>query len=192
MATPPVHRVMFRRAAVAARLIAIFLPAWSAAQPVASPSAQQVARQLDSTPAVRHYPIDPERAPRPTMSAVRAARAPVIDGNLEDAEWARADSATEFVQQLPATGARALYRTVVRVLYDSDHIYVGAVNYDPRPGLAITAGLQRDFVSSNSDVFAVVLDTYHDRSNSFLFIVNPKGAVRDEQTFNDSRTIVEA
>lgn len=152
-------------------------------EPVESHAGMRTARQ---------YPIDPERAPRPTMRAVRAARPPVIDGHVEDVEWAGADSATEFVQQLPATGALAKYRTVVRVLYDADHIYVGAVNYDPRPGLAITAGLQHDFVSSNSDAFAVTLDTYLDRRNSFLFIVNPRGAVRDEQTFNDSRTIVEA
>ena len=191
MAMNAFHRLVLRRVAVAAHLIAIGSPALSAAQPGTAASVQHVPPQ-DAGPAGRLYPIDPERAPRPTMRAARALRAPVIDGNIEDAEWARADSATEFVQQLPATGARALYRTVVRVLYDSDHIYVGAVNYDPRPGLAITAGLQRDFTSSNSDVFAVALDTYHDRSNSFLFIVNPKGAVRDEQTFNDSRTIVEA
>lgn len=140
----------------------------------------------------RVYPIDPERAPRPAMRAVRTARPPVIDGLIDEAEWAGADSASEFVQQLPATGALTKYRTVVRVLYDVDHLYLSAVNYDPTPGQAITAGIQRDFVSSNSDAFAVALDTYKDRRNSFLFVVNPKGAVRDEQTFNDSRTIVEA
>jgi cell division protein ZapA (FtsZ GTPase activity inhibitor) len=69
---------------------------------------------------------------------------------------------------------------------------VSAVNYDPEPAKAITVGLERDFVSSNSDIFGVVFDTFHDRRNSFLFLVNPKGAVRDEQTFNDSRNIVEA
>ena len=76
---------------------------------------------------------------------------------VTDAEWMAADSATDFVQQLPTTGAASLYRTVARVLYDADHVYVSAVNYDPSPGLAITAGLQRDFVSGNSDAFAVAL-----------------------------------
>jgi hypothetical protein len=143
-------------------------------------------------PAPRGYPIDPDQAPRPVMRAVRATRAPEIDGDVGEAEWSAADSVTDFVQQLPATGELSRYRTVVRVLYDADFLYVSAINYDPTPGLAITAGLQRDFVSSNSDAFAVALDTYKDRRNSFLFIVNPKGAIRDEQTFNDSRTIVEA
>ncbi|NCW46494.1 MAG: hydrolase, partial [Gemmatimonadaceae bacterium] len=57
---------------------------------------------------------------------------------------------------------------------------------------AISAGLERDFNTGDSDIFGLVLDTFLDRRNSFLFLVNPKGAVRDEQTFNDSRTIVEA
>jgi hypothetical protein len=64
--------------------------------------------------------------------------------------------------------------------------------YDDEPGKAITTGLARDFDSGNSDVFGLTIDTFHDRRNSFLFLVNPKGAVRDEQTYNDSRTIVDA
>jgi hypothetical protein len=148
----------------------------------------------DAAPVVpaRAYPIDPETAARPSMRAVRPPRPPRRAGALDEAEWARADSASDFVQQLPETGMPARFRTVVRVLYDADFLYVGAINYDPEPGRAITAGLERDFVSSNSDAFAVGFDTFHDRRNSFLFIVNPKGAVRDEQTFDDSRTIVEA
>jgi hypothetical protein len=150
------------------------------------------ARTPEGAGTPRAYPIDPERAARPSMRAVRTERPPVIDGLVTDAEWMAADSATDFVQQLPTTGALSLYRTVARVLYDAEYVYVSAVNYDPTPGLAITAGLQHDFVSTNSDAFAVSLDTYLDRRNSFLFIVNPRGAVRDEQTYDDSRTIVEA
>ena len=181
-----------RRTAVTMLLAAAIAPATASAQQAAAPPAQHAEPLPDSLSAQRTYPIDPERVSRPARRAVRAPRPPVIDGQVDDAEWALADSATEFVQQLPATGALSKYRTVVRVLYDADRIYVSSVNYDATPGLAITAGLQRDFVSSNSDAFAVALDTYKDRRNSFLFIINPKGAVRDEQTFNDSRNIVEA
>src|SRR5258705_2457250 len=180
------------RRTVVAMLLAAIAPATAASQQLAPPPEQQAETLPGSPPARQTYPIDPELVLRPTMRAVRAPRPPVIDGHLDDAEWALADSVSEFVQQLPATGALSKYRTVVRVLYDADRIYVSSVNYDSTPGLAITAGLQRDFVSSNSDAFAVALDTYKDRRNSFLFIVNPKGAVRDEQTFNDSRNIVEA
>ncbi len=178
-------------AALAAMLVA------TAARPLGAqrsdlPRGTRSDMPADSSSKARVYPIDADLAPRPTMHAVRTPSAPVIDADLSDPVWALADSATDFVQQLPATGARPIYRTVVRLLYDADHLYVSSTNYDPTPGRAITAGLQHDFVSSNSDVFAVALDSYKDRRNSFLFIVNPKGAVRDEQTYDDSRTIVEA
>lgn len=136
--------------------------------------------------------VNPETVPRPVMHATRTPRAIVVDGKLDEPEWATATVLTDFVQQLPNTGQRAVFRTEVRVLYDADHLYVSGVNYDPEPQKAITVGLERDFVSTNSDVFGLVLDTFHDRRNSFLFLVNPKGAVRDEQTFNDSRNIVDA
>ena len=181
-----------RRAVALALVGIVVLTAAARAQDTAIPLRPPLEPRADSGALRRVYPIDPERAPRPTMRAVRTGRPPVIDGQVTDLEWAAADSATDFVQQLPVTGAAAEFRTVVRVLYDADYIYVSAVNYDPRPGLAITAGLQHDFLPSNSDIFAVALDTYEDRRNAFLFIVNPKGAVRDEQTYNDSRTIVEA
>ena len=190
-------RLPFRTAHGRAAALLVLLPVVLAARaaPAQAGDHQTVPRVgmvADSTPPARVYPIDPDRAPRPSMRSVRTPRAPVIDGDLRDSVWALADSASDFVQQLPATGAQATYRTVVRVLYDDDHIYISALNYDPTPGRAITAGLQHDFTPSNSDVFAVALDTYEDRRNAFLFVVNPKGAVRDEQTFDDSRTIVEA
>ncbi len=187
---PHAHRA--RGAASIALLGIALLGTPASGQDAVLPQARRVELPADSTVARRAPLIDPERAARPSMHAVRTARPPVIDGLVTDAEWGAADSVTDFVQQLPVTGALAMYRTVVRLLYDADFVYVSAVNYDPTPGLAITAGLQHDFVSSNSDAFAVALDTYRDRRNAFLFIVNPKGAVRDEQTYDDSRTIVEA
>ena len=126
------------------------------------------------------------------MLATRTVRPIVVDGRLDEPTWRLAPVLSDFVQQLPETGFPATFRTEVRVLYDDDNLYVAAINYDPAPQKAITVGLERDFVSTNSDIFGVALDTFHDRRNSFLFIVNPKGAVRDEQTFNDSRSIVEA
>lgn len=152
--------------------------------------AQEAPAPLGS--ARRVYPIDVEAAPRPATRAVRTARHLVIDARLDEPEWQGAEPLTDFVQQLPETGQLARFRTVTRVLFDSSHIYVAAENFDPEPGRAITSGLERDFASGDSDIFGLVFDTFLDRRNSFLFLVNPHGAVRDEQTFNDSRNVIEA
>ena len=160
----------------------------AAALLLAAPAARAQGPSLDRAA----VPVNPETVARPSFRAARAPSPIVVDGTLDDAAWAAAPVLTDFVQQLPSTGYPARFRTEVRVLYDATNLYVASVNYDPEPERAITVGLERDFVSSNSDIFGVVFDTFNDKRNSFLFLINPKGAVRDEQTFNDSRQIVEA
>lgn len=156
-----------------------------------SAASAQEALTPPNVPAPRKYPLDPETAPRPTTRAVRTSERIEIDGRIDEAAWAAAEPLTDFVQQLPTTGARSAYPTIVRVLYDDEHLYVSAVCIQKKKDI-IVAGLERDFNSSNSDIFGLTLDTFLDRRNSFLFLVNPGGAVRDEQTFNDSRNVVDA
>ena len=180
------HRMRRR---IARTLLA--LVATMAATMVGTLGAQESALGSLPSPAAAGF-VDPELAPRPVMHALRTARPPRIDGVLDEPEWAGAERIADFRQQLPRTGFPATFGTVVRMMYDADHLYIAAENLDPQPHLAITTGLERDFQSGDSDVFGVVFDTFLDRRNSFLFAVNPRGAVRDEQTFNDSRTIVDA
>ena len=162
------------------------------ALPLVAAFASLAQGQGSTTPLPAPNVVNPETVPRPVFQATKTTGAIVVDGRLDESAWTTATVLTDFVQQLPNTGRLASFRTEVRVLYDEDHLHIAAVNYDPAPEKAITVGLERDFVSTNSDIFGLVLDTFHDRRNSFLFIVNPKGAVRDEQTFNDSRNITEA
>lgn len=157
--------------------------------PGAQPS---TAQDVDGGVAARTYPVDPEAVPRPVGRITRAPGPIVLDGVPDEAAWRAAEPLSDFVQQEPNTGAAATYPTVVRLLYDDDALYISAVCYDPHPDRAITAGLEHDFSSGASDIFGVTLDTFLDRRNSFLFLVNPKGAVRDEQTFDDSRNVVAA
>ena len=41
-----------------------------------------------------------------------------------------------FTQHQPATGAPARFRTEVRLMYDEDNLYIGAINFDPDPAAA--------------------------------------------------------
>jgi hypothetical protein len=111
----------------------------------------------------------------------------VIDGILDEPAWQQADSTTGFILNLPRVGYAASERTVVRVLYDEDNLYVGATMYDSDPTRITISGLEQDFETHNSDLFGLSLDTYGDKQNAFLFAVNPAGAIFDAQVFNDSR-----
>ncbi len=135
------------------------------------------------------YPVDVEAVPRPEAWATRIDEDIVIDGKLEEPAWKRATPITGFIQSQPAPGYPATEETVTWVLYDEDNMYVGAICYDSEPDRVVIPTLEQDFDSRNSDVFAFSLDTFLDRRNSFLIMINPGGAIKEEQTFNDSRNV---
>lgn len=134
--------------------------------------------------------IDPETSPRPSLQARRATSAITLDGFLNEAAWGRADSTRGvFYQSIPTQGVPSTERTVVRVLYDEERFYVGATMYDSDPNALVSAGLEQDFATQDSDIFGFALDTYMDRQNAFLFAVNPAGALFDAQAFNDQQSV---
>ena len=57
-----------------------------------------------------------------------------IDGRLDEDVWRRAPPSTEFRQSEPDTGALATERTEVRIVFDSDSLYIGVELYDSDPG----------------------------------------------------------
>ena len=133
------------------------------------------------------YPIDPEAAPRPTLRAARANGRIVIDGVIDDPAWEDAQIATGFIQSKPDTGYPASENSEVRILFDDDNLYIGAVLYDREPGLLVAQRMEQDFLSPDEDVFGFSLDTFLDRSNAYYIFINPNGAVRDGQAFDNSR-----
>ncbi|GMV04952.1 MAG: hypothetical protein AMXMBFR53_12320 [Gemmatimonadota bacterium] len=133
---------------------------------------------------------DPEAYPRPVATATRTPRAPVLDGRLDDEVWGLAEVIGDFIQSQPDPGRLATERTEVRILYDDEALYVGAMNFDSNPDGYVIQSLERDFPSlstRDADIFGLTLDTFFDRKNSFIFLINPYGAYRDGQTFDDSR-----
>lgn len=122
----------------------------------------------------------------PGLRAVRVAGARVvIDGKLDDAAWAAAPVATDFIQQTPAPGEPATERTEARVLYDDEAVYVAVKSFDSRPD-SIAAQLgRRDGTTIYSDWVHVAIDSYYDRRTAFLFGVTPRGVKQDLVISND-------
>jgi hypothetical protein len=132
---------------------------------------------------------NPEALPRPTTTAVRASGRISVDGRLDEPAWSAAEPLSGFLQSQPRPGSPASERTVVRVLYDADYIYVGAICYDSDPSKIFSPGFDQDFDTHNSDVFGVAFDPSLDRKNAFMFATNPSGALFDAQAFDNSRLI---
>jgi hypothetical protein len=154
---------------------------------IASPLSAQVSGGAARTP------VDPLSLPRPVMTALKIQGGINIDGRLDDAAWARATPTSEtWIQITPEPGMPASESTVVRILYDDDKLYIGAVMHDSNVGALSVPGLEQDFDTPNSDIFGFALDTYHDKQNGFVFAVNPAGAMFDAQAFDDQRSITTA
>lgn len=146
------------------------------------------AQEGESGMGVAQSPLDPETTPRPEAFAARASGPVVVDGRIDETAWVGATPITEFIQSKPNTGLPATERTVVRVLYDDTSLYISAVCHDSESDRMTVTSLERDYQTLNSDIFGVALDTFLDRRNAFLFWVNPQGAIRDAQAFDNSRT----
>lgn len=104
-----------------------------------------------------------------------------IDGNPNEAEWQQADKADLFKQYFPSDTGIAQLKTEVKVLYDENFIYIAAWMYNQEKGLGkyVTPSLRRDFRGNSNDGFTVVFDTFKDRTNAFVFGVNPYGVQRE-------------
>ena len=123
------------------------------------------------------------------VQATRATRAVVIDGKLDDAAWATAIPTSGFTQAEPRAGAPASEATDVRVLFDNENLYIGAVLHDPDAEHIVLNDIRKDFKEDDQDDFEVLLDTFHDRRNGYLFVTNAAGARADRQVANEGREI---
>ncbi|HVH13672.1 MAG TPA: DUF5916 domain-containing protein, partial [Longimicrobium sp.] len=151
----------------------------------AAPSAyaQETAAPVTVASAAAQSPVSLE-APR-AVRAARATEAIRLDGRFDEAAWASAEVATDFVQRGPDVGQPSTERTEVRVLYDDGAMYVAARMFDSQPERIRAPLARRDEPVMNSEWFNVVFDSYHDRRTAFRFGVNPAGLRRDVYHFND-------
>jgi hypothetical protein len=143
--------------------------------------------------------VDPARRPthadslgpaaRVRLSAAQITGRPRIDGALDDALWLRTATASGFVQAEPDEGKPATELTEVRVAYDEATLYIAAYLHDSNPAGIVVNDLRKDFDEQNQDSFEVLLDTFGDRRNGYIFITNAAGAKADRQIANEGREV---
>ena len=113
---------------------------------------------------------------------------PVIDGQvLEDPIWLGIAPVTGFTQTTPEEGAPASERTEVRIAYSNDTLFFGVICYDSDPSTIIVSDSRRDSPLSETDSFQIILDTYLDQQNGFVFGTNPSGLEYDGQVTNEGQ-----
>lgn len=151
------------------------LGVWWLLQAVPLVAQQSAARELTAAgfPLVRAVPVD---------------EGPLVDGDvINDPAYADAVLATGFVQNRPFEGQPASERTEVRIVYSDDMIYFGVVCYTEDPATIVVADSRRDTDMTETDSFRIILDTYLDGQNGFVFGTNPAGIEYDGQLTNEGQ-----
>ena len=129
----------------------------------------------------------------PTARATRIepSEAPVIDGDVSDAVWARAELIDEFYQIEPDTGQPVSERTELRFLYDAENLYISVYAYDRNPELIRATTKNRDGSFAVDDTVRITLDPQNTRRNGYLFVMNALGGRIDDLVQNNTDFIRE-
>ena len=120
-----------------------------------------------------------------TMRIARTDSAPVIDGVLDEAIWNRATPIDDFHQINPNEYDEPNQTTLVVLLYDDTHLYIGARLQDSQPDEITAQILRQGEQIDDDDYFGVILDPFLDRRNGYLFQLNPNG-VRSEAIYRNT------
>ncbi|MDG2431383.1 DUF5916 domain-containing protein [Flavobacterium sp.] len=96
-----------------------------------------------------------------------------IDGKFDEKAWETAAAATDFIMFQPDNGTPIPEgrKTIVKVLYDNDAIYLAALLYDEDPSKIMKEISARDDFGA-SDVFGVFINGFNDGQQDFQFFVN--------------------
>ncbi len=116
-----------------------------------------------------------------TVRAVRLTEPLRVDGRLDEAVYQTVPPVEGLIQTVPDEGAPGTERTQVWVFFDSSTLYVSCRCWDDAPPEEWVANeMRRDTAQlRQNDHFGVILDTFHDRRNGFMFYANPLGARAD-------------
>jgi hypothetical protein len=118
-----------------------------------------------------------------SINATRITEAPKIDGKLDEAVWQNLPVATDFTQTIPYNGRPGTQKTVVKIVYDDEAIYFGAMLYDSSPDSILTGLGRRDAFDDEitADLFIVELNPYNDDQMLSAFKLSASGVQIDEK-----------
>jgi hypothetical protein len=130
----------------------------------------------------------PQAPPRLAAGRLPDGMRPTVDGRVDDSVWALAQPFSGFVQQEPNEGQDATEHTEIRFLLDRQNLYIAVVCSDSQPDNLIVTQSRRDADLNDTDSVRVLLDTFDDGQNAFVFGTTPFGIEYDGQVMAEGQT----
>ncbi|MCH8121882.1 MAG: carbohydrate binding family 9 domain-containing protein [Bacteroidetes bacterium] len=128
--------------------------------------------------------VDPSGSGDKEVIAVFADEAPKLDGILDDPIWQQIDPIVDWVQRVPNEGASPTERSEMRIAYDENNLYFAFHFFDSEPEKIRANYLNRGGRLHRDDHIWLMLDTYHDKRNAYLFEITAAGT-QDDAIIND-------
>ena len=107
----------------------------------------------------------------------------VLDGLLKEHFWKTITPAANFTQNFPTDSINALAPSEVKMAYDEDFLYIG-IRCFAKSNRFVVPSLRRDYDFLGNDNFTLLFDTYNDKTNAFVFGINPYGVRREALVVN--------
>ena len=132
-------------------------------------------------------PSSAQGVPQLTVGHLTGEDRPVVDGKVGEAVWSAEAAYSTFTQQEPSEGQLATERTDVWFAMDETNLYVAVICYDSEPGSLVVSQSRRDADLRNTDSVQILLDTFNDGQNAFVFGTNPFGIEYDAQVMGEGQ-----
>lgn len=116
-----------------------------------------------------------------------AAATATIDGKLDEPAWEMAAMLTGFSQFAPLDGIPAADSTQVLMWYSPTALYVGVRAFEAHGAVHATLA-DRDKITSDDNV-QLLIGTFNDRRQAFVFGVNPFGIQMDGTIVESGQTL---
>src|SRR4029077_9614949 len=79
-------------------------------------------------------------------------------------------------------GDKATERTEVRVMYDGKSLLIAVHAFDAQPSAIVAPEMRRDADRLlDEDNFQIIVDTFNDSRNGYMFVTTPLGAKLEQQ-----------
>ena len=115
-----------------------------------------------------------------SIKAIKKTGVLSIDGQLDEDDWQTVLPAKNFYTFSPDNGNLEPneLRSEVKVLYDNDAVYIGAILYDNEPTKILKELTERDNIGT-ADSFGVFINGYNDGQQDFQFYVTAANGQAD-------------
>ena len=140
------------------------------------------------TPGLPSSAMIERNAGETTVRAVRLIQPLQLDGQLTESIYTDVPSISGLIQIEPEEGVAPSERTEVWIMFDDNNVYFSARCWEESPeGRTIANEMRRDsFNIPQNEHIGFTFDTFYDRRNAYMWIINPIGGRMDGQITDES------